>query len=273
MWAVGVLAVVAGVGVLVNAHCYIDPSVINKSDRDQQENYLKILEPINGQRCAPVAWTKTGSHQLAKGTNGDKSPFVPGDFIELDVEIQQGFGIYGFDGNRGPMSGTFVSRAVDSHGTLGGCFTLSESAVAVFLGAIVSSLVQIKMLNDSQSTLMCTSTFIVRHRCVCSPSSEGLSGGAIFFILLLVAFLGYFVFGFFYLRLVKGAKGIEQIPNRPFWFRVGNMLADGCGAVFRCDRYCGGASTANSYSGYSPIDERLAQDLRDTDRDSTLLSP
>lgn len=40
-----------------------------------------------------------------------------------------------------------------------------------------------------------------------------------------MTFCAYFTFGFFYLRLVRGAKGIEQIPNREFWFTVGNKLA------------------------------------------------
>lgn len=41
----------------------------------------------------------------------------------------------------------------------------------------------------------------------------------------LVTFSMYFISGFFYLRLVRGAKGIEQIPNRNFWFKAGNLLA------------------------------------------------
>ncbi|XP_069185715.1 cation-dependent mannose-6-phosphate receptor [Procambarus clarkii] len=271
MWAVGVLAVVAGVGVLVNAHCYIDPSVINKSDRDQQENYLKILEPINGQSAA--AWKDDHGNSYDFKVCEDVNPLT---FTNVSImkTLDSKKMVLGYNNrtlvtkDRNWLMLTFLGGQ-----KLENCSKNTSEAHVLFICDHHERQVQIKMLNDSQSTLMCTSTFIVRHRCVCSPSSEGLSGGAIFFILLLVAFLGYFVFGFFYLRLVKGAKGIEQIPNRPFWFRVGNMLADGCGAVFRCDRYCGGASTANSYSGYSPIDERLAQDLRDTDRDSTLLSP
>lgn len=51
--------------------------------------------------------------------------------------------------------------------------------------------------------------------------------------------------------------------------------------MFRCDRYCGGGeaavggapTTSSSYSGYSPIEDRLVQDLQEADRDSALLSP
>ncbi|KAK3891183.1 hypothetical protein Pcinc_004902 [Petrolisthes cinctipes] len=135
------------------------------------------------------------------------------------------------------------------------------------------------VMNDDLGTMNCSPSFIVRHRVVCTQ--KGLGGWTIFFIIVMVTFGGYFIFGFLYLRLVKGAKGVEQIPNRTFWFRVGNMMADGCGAVFRCDRYCGGGeagvggapTTSSSYSGYSPIEDRLVQDLQEPDRDSALLSP
>ncbi|KAK7065155.1 hypothetical protein SK128_013226 [Halocaridina rubra] len=167
----------------------------------------------------------------------------------------------------------------------------------------------------------CYLLFLVRHEIVCQNAREaGLSGGTVFLILLLVTFGAYFMFGFFYLRLVKGAKGVEQIPNREFWFKIGNILAfqkrriggvcvdiypcgrpglfagpqvelfgsvkirvnisallrDGCAAVCRCDNYCGGRggiSSASSYSGYSPIEEQMARDLQETDRDTALLRP
>nr|XP_027230444.1 cation-dependent mannose-6-phosphate receptor-like [Penaeus vannamei] len=129
----------------------------------------------------------------------------------------------------------------------------------------------VEMLNISTS---CYLLFVAGHKSICAPTpASGLSGGSIFLIIVLVTFCAYFTFGFFYLRLVRGAKGIEQIPNREFWFTVGNKLADGCGAVCRCDQYCGAGRPPSSYDGYSPIEERLAQDLQNTDRDSALLSP
>lgn len=131
-----------------------------------------------------------------------------------------------------------------------------------------------KVLDDPVLTLKFSAMFVVRHHSVCSLSPKGLSPGAIFFIIVLVTFSMYFISGFFYLRLVRGAKGIEQIPNRNFWFKAGNLLADGCEAVCRCDRYCGaGERPPSTYSGYSPIDEQFAQDLQNGDRDSALLSP
>lgn len=39
-----------------------------------------------------------------------------------------------------------------------------------------------KVLDDSKLTLKNTTMFVVRHRCVCSLSPKGLSGGTIFFI-------------------------------------------------------------------------------------------
>lgn len=156
------------------------------------------------------------------------------------------------------------------------CNNATRQAHIIFICDKKQNKLVLEVVDDYYHTLNCSLMFIIRHHSVCNMIAGGLSAGTIIFIILLVTFGCYFCFGFFYLRLVKGVKGIEQIPNREFWFKVGNLLADGCGAVFRCDRYCsGGVGTTSpgSYSGYSSIDENLAQDLQGTDRDSALLSP
>ncbi|MPC71450.1 hypothetical protein E2C01_065727 [Portunus trituberculatus] len=43
--------------------------------------------------------------------------------------------------------------------------------------------IDMKVLDDSNSTLKFSAMFVVRHQSICSLSQKGLSGGAIFFIL------------------------------------------------------------------------------------------
>uniref|UniRef100_A0A2P2I6V1 Cation-dependent mannose-6-phosphate receptor-like n=1 Tax=Hirondellea gigas TaxID=1518452 RepID=A0A2P2I6V1_9CRUS len=80
------------------------------------------------------------------------------------------------------------------------------------------------------------------HSVACShPRTTGLGGFSILLILIVVAFGCYFLFGVAYLRLIKGAKGVEQVPHRLFWCRLGNSFADCVGTLCRCDRFCGAA--------------------------------
>ncbi len=38
------------------------------------------------------------------------------------------------------------------------------------------------------------------------------------------------------MRLKRGARGIDQIPNLEFWRRLGHSAADGCDYCCRCNR-------------------------------------
>ncbi|XP_076068893.1 cation-dependent mannose-6-phosphate receptor-like [Oratosquilla oratoria] len=155
----------------------------------------------------------------------------------------------------------------------GNCKSQKRLIHFMFVCDALKSKAKAQFIREGKHKGGCSYMVEVSHPDLCDPEA-GLSGSAIFFLLLFIAFGCYFIFGFLYRRLVIGAKGVEQIPNRFFWCRVGNKLADGCDMLLRCDRWCGRRTSGSSYDGYTPIEEELAQDLQDTaDRDSTLLSP
>lgn len=254
---------------LASAECVVDSSVKGDS-RLEQENLLQTLNPIMGQSSGEVK-DNGKTYKFAVCTDLEEQPNVSlaqtlhGKIIPLGYNNQTLV-----SSDKHWLMLTFLGDPVNQLNQNGS----QVAGHVLFICDNDQNKMDMKVLDDSKLTLKNTTMFVVRHRCVCSLSPKGLSGGTIFFIVLLVTFSMYFSFGFFYLRLVRGAKGIEQIPNRNFWFRIGNLLADGCEAVCRCDRYCGaGERPPSSYSGYSPIDEQLAQDLQDGDRDSALISP
>lgn len=84
---------------------------------------------------------------------------------------------------------------------------------------------------------------------------KGVSAGSVIVILLVVAVSCYLVFGFLYRRIVVGAKGIDQVPNLPFWQNVGNLMADGCDFAFRTKPSTATAqrNTPGSGGGYQPV--------------------
>lgn len=116
--------------------------------------------------------------------------------------------------------------------------------------------------DKSQSGAICYFLFEMNSKLVCSERSSTLSGGAIFCIILFALFLAYFIFGFAYQRFVTGAKGYEQIPNFPFWRKIGNLSADGC--VYICRR----EDHPNTYKGMA---DALDIDSSDDDKDDGLL--
>uniref|UniRef100_UPI00358E35BB cation-dependent mannose-6-phosphate receptor-like n=2 Tax=Myxine glutinosa TaxID=7769 RepID=UPI00358E35BB len=93
----------------------------------------------------------------------------------------------------------------------------------------------------------------------------GLSGGAIFLIVLLCLVAAYLLGGFVYQRFVVGAKGLEQIPNFLFWQNLGNILADGCDFVCRTKPRV----EAAAYRGVGQ--DQLGDDEDEEERDDHLL--
>eukprot|EP00455_Lapot_gusevi_P051906 TRINITY_DN783_c0_g1_i1.p1 TRINITY_DN783_c0_g1~~TRINITY_DN783_c0_g1_i1.p1 ORF type:complete len:118 (-),score=32.67 TRINITY_DN783_c0_g1_i1:101-454(-) len=68
-----------------------------------------------------------------------------------------------------------------------------------------------------------------------SPSpSEGLSGGWVFVILLLVFSMTYIIGGCAYMRIKYGVTGMEAFPNVEFWRSLCDNAAAGCRYMADC---------------------------------------
>ncbi|XP_066916087.1 cation-dependent mannose-6-phosphate receptor-like, partial [Clytia hemisphaerica] len=116
--------------------------------------------------------------------------------------------------------------------------------------------------NGKETARRCYYLFEYNHPAACVPRKK-LSGGAIFVIIVISVFTAYLVFGFLYQRFIAKAKGFDQIPNFPFWRKVGNMSADGC------DFVCRREEQANTYKGMA--DALDIEDSDDDERDDGLL--
>lgn len=83
-------------------------------------------------------------------------------------------------------------------------------------------------------------------------TTGGIGGGSIFVIICLVLLTVYCVAGVVYKRLVRGNRGIEQIPNVDTWRSLGALVADG----FRC--ICRRNQETVRYTGLSSSDDDAA---------------
>jgi cation-dependent mannose-6-phosphate receptor len=45
----------------------------------------------------------------------------------------------------------------------------------------------------------------------------------------------YLIGGFLFMRIKRGARGIDQIPHLEMWRKLGNLSADGCDYCCRCN--------------------------------------
>ena len=65
---------------------------------------------------------------------------------------------------------------------------------------------------------------ILQSRCCCPGkcrySGGSLSGGAVFVIILLVLVSVYIIGGMIYMRVARGASGVDLIPNRSLWLGI-----------------------------------------------------
>ncbi|XP_033222150.1 uncharacterized protein LOC117176167 [Belonocnema kinseyi] len=76
-------------------------------------------------------------------------------------------------------------------------------------------------------TASLSTTLLLYSPAVCKHRREGISGGSVFFILLLV-FLGvYFIGGALALKFLRGATGWEMLPNHKFWLALGTKIRIG----------------------------------------------
>ncbi|VEN36422.1 unnamed protein product [Callosobruchus maculatus] len=80
----------------------------------------------------------------------------------------------------------------------------------------------IKVLDTKSNQLI----FASQRVCIIT-THHGLSGGSIFLILLLVFLTIYLVGGGLVLYFIRGARGVEVIPNVEFWRNLPSLVKDG----------------------------------------------
>lgn len=69
-----------------------------------------------------------------------------------------------------------------------------------------------------------------------TPSSKKLSFGSILCILFVCLATVYFIGGIMYMKCIRGAKGVEVIPNLSFWSDFPNLVMEGVIFVFTCGK-------------------------------------
>ena len=68
----------------------------------------------------------------------------------------------------------------------------------------------------------------------------------------------YLIGGILFMRIKRGARGIDQIPNLDSWRKLGHLSADGCDFCCRCNT---GASRAGYFLDESGADLRGDDDI------------
>lgn len=58
----------------------------------------------------------------------------------------------------------------------------------------------------------------------CPKSTHHITGVGAFFLIITVMIAIYFFGGILVLKFIRGAKGVEMIPNHEFWCRVVNLV-------------------------------------------------
>ncbi|CAF2035694.1 unnamed protein product [Rotaria magnacalcarata] len=99
--------------------------------------------------------------------------------------------------------------------------------------------------------------FQIPEMCPVVPEEKkGMSGGAIFLITIFCLACAYLVGGFLFMRLKRGARGIDQIPNLEMWRKLGHFTADGCDFCYRCK---------TNVPGPGSIIDEIEPDIHDDD--------
>lgn len=89
------------------------------------------------------------------------------------------------------------------------------------------------VLENRERDKDCFYLFELDTSAVCPALPSKLSVGSILILTAVCCFAAYLIGGFLYMRLVVGAKGVEQFPHYAFWSEIGNLSADGCDFVCR----------------------------------------
>ncbi|CAF1099877.1 unnamed protein product [Rotaria sordida] len=93
----------------------------------------------------------------------------------------------------------------------------------------------------------CKFTIIIIAAEAC-PIKEGITGGAIFIIILFVLIIIYLVCGILYNRYKQNQTGLAVIPNLSFWLLLGGMFVNGCKFTWNFVRNRGQGTLSSSVS-------------------------
>ncbi|KAK6617356.1 hypothetical protein RUM43_014365 [Polyplax serrata] len=86
---------------------------------------------------------------------------------------------------------------------------------------------------------------VLRSKSCCPVSPSHISGASVFFLIIISAFSLYCIGGILVLKYLRGAKGIESIPNHEFWCKIAIHITDGFTYIKSCIRSQG--PPVNSY--------------------------
>lgn len=89
------------------------------------------------------------------------------------------------------------------------------------------------VLENRNRSEECFYLFELDSSAVCPELPSKLSAGSVILIIGACCLAVYLIGGFLYMRLVVGAKGVEQFPHYAFWSEIGNLSADGCDFICR----------------------------------------
>ncbi|CAF1139295.1 unnamed protein product, partial [Didymodactylos carnosus] len=82
------------------------------------------------------------------------------------------------------------------------------------------------LLNYTMSTPRCSYVFQVEVPELCpKQAKKKMSAGAIFVIILLIVSSVYLIGGLLYMKFIRGARGLELIPHRDMWMKLGHLAA------------------------------------------------
>ena len=116
---------------------------------------------------------------------------------------------------------------------------VSPTILSVYLTCIESGPDQITGLQDDPNTynIYLQSQCCCPGKCIYVDDSGGMSGGAVFLIILFSFGSAYIIFGMLFLRYQRGASGFEMIPNRLMWLSLASLALHGTRYSLRVIRH------------------------------------
>ncbi|XP_062395166.1 cation-dependent mannose-6-phosphate receptor [Sardina pilchardus] len=221
------LLMVDGLASNYTKNCKLGPGT---AERDA----LNLLEPLTNKNYSAVHQmggdTYTYYFQVCGDANG-----TPGAGL-VQVDAQQKKVVIGYYNTTQAISGSDwvmltygLGEKYDKH-----CSQEHRRALIMIScdRNVAASELKVVVENRDRSE-SCFYLFELDSSAVCPVVPSKLSAGSVLLIIAVCCLAVYLIGGFLYMRLVVGAKGVEQFPHYAFWSEIGNLSADGCDFVCR----------------------------------------